>query len=97
MELIHHSSDLFLRSIVGNRSSYFCHLLLFLQASTDAFLRVLAGDEVVQVNDQIVVSGAVTPCTFGDPSTKLYRIDLNLRSSFLPSVSVSKAIAFRQK
>lgn len=97
MELIHHSSDLFLCSIVGNQSSYFCHLLLFLQPSTDAFLRVLAGDEVVQVNDQIVVSGAVTPCTFGDLSTELYHIGLNLRSSFLPSVSASKSITFRQK
>lgn len=34
-----------------------------LQASSDVFLKVLAGDEVIQVNDQIVVSTAVRPQT----------------------------------
>ena len=30
-----------------------------MQPSSDSYLRILAGDEVVQVNDQIVVSDAV--------------------------------------
>ncbi|CAG10443.1 unnamed protein product, partial [Tetraodon nigroviridis] len=33
------------------------------EASSDVFLKVLAGDEVIQVNDQIVVSTAVRPQT----------------------------------
>ncbi|MEQ2219824.1 hypothetical protein XENOCAPTIV_024833, partial [Xenoophorus captivus] len=32
-----------------------CFISLLLQPSTDAYLRILSGDEVIQVNDQIVV------------------------------------------
>ena len=36
--------------------SYLCCLSLLLQPSPDVYVKILAGDEVIQVNDQIVVS-----------------------------------------
>ena len=35
---------------------YLCCLFFLLQPSAEAFVKILAGDEVIQVNDQIVVS-----------------------------------------
>lgn len=43
-------------------SSYLCCLSLLLQPTADVFVKILAGDEVIQVNDQIVVS--VTICIY---------------------------------
>lgn len=42
--------------------SYLCCLSLILQPSNDVDVKILAGDEVIQVNDQVVVSDTVYMC-----------------------------------